>query len=185
MKTKNKSKILRTKTGRPSLKGQKGSVGAPAKEIKIPSGPFTMAKLFKLHAAGKYQQCHLTLRNKVEASVDSGELIALTPRKQKGGAVGRPAAVYIKADEFDKTKHVKAVRKAKTPKKTQAVAVTEPIVVVETVAPAAAPVVSESAVVPTPDVTPVAQVSIPVNEVMVPTEPVAETVPATAELVTA
>lgn len=120
-----------------SLKGKRyGVVGAPPKPVNWPKGKFTFATIF----ARNTKQCHLSIRTKVEAAVVGGDVIALTPKKQPGGKVGRPADVFILTANFD---GATMTRKGETPVKTVKVktkkrtvrkvkAVTEPVVVVDT-----------------------------------------------------
>jgi len=134
-----------------SLKGKWGHVGAPPKATKFPKTPFTMAVLF-----GKNKnQCQLSLRNKVDALLSAGKLIALKTRKQKGGAVGRPKAVFILKDSFKADKHTKLdANKVKAPKvktlkvktpKVKAIKRTRSVITVTSAAPASAPVVPVAA----------------------------------------
>ena len=145
MKNKNskKNKMVR---GRKSLRGIKGTVGAPAIPVKYPKTPFTFAKLANSNSKGKYKQCQLSVRTKLDADVASGAVISLKPRKQAKGAVGRPSPMYVLKSSFNPAKMVTAPAPKKTgPKAVPAVAVETPI---PAVAPAPAVVVAE--VVPTP-----------------------------------
>ena len=134
-----------TNKQRRSLKGKWGKVGAPPKATKFPRGAFTMESLFNMNK----NQCELSLRNKVDAHLADGSLIALKARKQAGGKVGRPKAVFVLKDNFDASKHDKADAKAKTPRtpKTRTVVTVSPT----PVAPTAPPV---------PQGTPVAATSV-------------------------
>jgi hypothetical protein len=140
MKNNKQNKINKN---RKSLKGKWGRVGAPPKATKFPRGAFTMESLFNMNK----NQCELSLRNKVDDKLADGSLIALKTRKQKGGKVGRPKAVFVLKENFDKDKHEKADTKAKTPK-----AKTRTVVTVSTtpVAPTAPPVPAAAAAVPSP-----------------------------------
>ena len=153
------------KSGRKSLKGKWGRVGAPPKATKFPRGAFTMESLFTLNK----NQCELSLRNKVDAKLADGSLIALKARKQAGGKVGRPKAVFVLKDNFNKDKHERADVKAKTPK-TRTVVTVSPT----PVAPTAPPV---------PEATPVAASSVATVEPPVETAPVAPEVTAPVETV--
>jgi hypothetical protein len=105
------------KTGikqRRSLKGKWGKVGAPPKAIKFPRGAFTMESLFNMNGTEKGVNCELTIRNKVADRLDDGSLIQLKARKQAGGAVGRPKAVFILKENFDASKHERADAKLST-----------------------------------------------------------------------
>ncbi len=136
MKNKNKKNKLTT-TGRKSLKGIHGQVGAPAKITKWPTAPFSTAQLFKRNSKGVNAQCELSLRTKLEARIEDGSVIALVTKKQKGGGVGRPKSMFILATKFNAKKHTKA---GATP--TPKVRKTRTTVAVSTVAtPATAPVV--------------------------------------------
>lgn len=97
-----------TSTARKSMKGKHGKVGAPPKPTKFPKTPFTMAKLFAVNAKGKYAQCQLSLRNKVTALLNSGDLVALQPKKQPNGAVGRPSEVFVQKENYNAAKMTKA-----------------------------------------------------------------------------
>ena len=134
-------------SGRKSFRGEKGTVGAPVIPVKFPKIPVTMAKLFAANSKGKYKQCQLSGRTKVDELVANGELISLKPRKQAKGAVGRPAPVYVLKSSFNPATMVTAP----APKKTGPKSV--PIVAVETPAPAVAPApVIVAEVVATPEV---------------------------------
>lgn len=125
-----KNKQIKQIKNRKSMKNRWGKVGAPPKSLNFPRGAFTMESLFNMNKGS----CELTVRNKVTARVKTGELIQLKSRKQKGGSVGRPSAVFVLKDNFDKEKHEKADAKVKTPKTRTVVAVSvEPVV--PTVAP--------------------------------------------------
>ena len=136
MKNKNKS------VNGSSQKGKWGKVGAPPKPTKFPSGPFTMAKLFAVNSKGKYAQCQLSLRNKVDSLLATGELISLKPKKQPKGQVGRPAPVYVLKSNFNPAKMATAPAPVKTGKR--------PTAEVETPAPATAP--TAEVAVPAPEV---------------------------------
>ena len=122
-----------------SQRGKKGTVGAPSKAVKWPTTPFTMSVLYNRN---KRTQCELSLRTKVNIGLDAGEIFPLTPKKQPKGSVGRPKAVYVLKDYFDKSKMVIS----DPPKKTKQTG----IEVVETVTPAAAPIVETPIVAETP-----------------------------------
>ena len=97
------------KRTRKSLKGQWGKVGAPPKKTNWPSRPFTMATLFARNPG----QCELSLRNKVDALVLVGTLLALAPIKQPHGNVGRPKSRFVLKDNFDPATMVLAPKKTK------------------------------------------------------------------------
>ena len=147
----NKSK--RNAKSRKSQKGKWGHIGAPPKTTRWPSRPFTMATLFSRNS----HQCELSLRNKVEAGVKAGEILALQPKKQAGGAVGRPKSVFVLKANYDKTMTL-TDGKAKTPKarKTKVTVAAAPAPVA--VAPAApapvapAPVATSATPAPAPAV---------------------------------
>ena len=134
-----KSKTIRA---RRSLRGKWGKVGAPPKSTAFPRGAFTMSSLFTLNK----NQCHLSLRNKVDTKLADGSLIALKPRKQAGGKVGRPKAVYVLKENFDAKTHEKADVKTKTAKTVKAKR-TVTVTAASTVAPTAPPV-PEASVAP-------------------------------------
>jgi len=159
MNTNNKQNKV-TKNRR-SLRGKWGKVGAPPKATRFPRGAFTMESLFTLNK----NQCQLSLRNKVDAKLADGSLIALKPRKQAGGKVGRPKAVFVLKDNFNKDKHEKADVKAKTPK-TRTVVTVSP----SPVAPTTPPVPEATPVAATSVVVPVATVVPPTPEVATPVE---------------
>lgn len=123
---KNRKNVKRT---RKSLKGQWGKVGAPPKKTNWPSRPFTMATLF----ARNSNQCELSLRNKVDAMVLTGALLALMPIKQAGGAVGRPKSRFVTKENFDPATMTLAPKKDKKP------VAPVPVAVTATVNPASAP----------------------------------------------
>jgi len=137
-----------------SMKGKRGStVGAPPKPTKWPTSAFTMATLFERNSKGEHAQCQLSLRNKVDALLESGELIALKTKRQPNHAVGRPKDVFVLKANFNTEKHerldgktvttvVKTKTKSKTRKARSVVAVTDSVAsVVPPIAPA--PVVSQ------------------------------------------
>ena len=105
IKSKNKS----VKRGRRSMKGKWGHVGAPPKKTSWPNRQFTMATLFSRNK----NQCELSLRNKVDAGVANGTILALLPKKQPGGAVGRPKSVFVLKQCFVPSKMELATPKAK------------------------------------------------------------------------
>jgi len=142
---------------RKSQKGTWGIVGAPPKKTSWLSGPFTMAQLFLRNSKGVNAQCELSLRTKVDARLADGSLVALKTRKQKGGKVGRPKAVFILADKFNAKKHVKldavVTKKVRTvvsvtseptvsPTVAPVIPTTAPVVVMATIEAPAAPVVN-------------------------------------------
>lgn len=96
-----KSKTKSVKRGRRSMKGKWGHVGAPPKKTSWPNRPFTMATLFSRNK----NQCELSLRNKVDAGVLAGTILALLPKKQAGGKVGRPKSVFVLKQYFVPSKH--------------------------------------------------------------------------------
>jgi hypothetical protein len=134
---------------RRSLKGKWGKVGAPPKATRFPRGAFTMESLFTLNK----NQCELSLRNKVDAKLADGSLIALKTRKQKGGKVGRPKAVFVLKDNFNKDNHERADVKPKATK-TRTVVTVSPTPVAPT-APPVETVATVEAPVPTPASEPV------------------------------
>jgi hypothetical protein len=152
-KTKSKSK-------RNSQKGKWGHIGAPPKNTKWPSRPFTMATLFgrNLH------QCELSLRNKVEAGISDGSILELKSKKQPHGNVGRPKSVFVLKANYDKatmTLADKVTKTARTPRKAKTV-----------------PPASVAAVPATPAVAPVPVTTAPVASVDAPAPaPAPETVP--------
>lgn len=153
---------------RKSMKGKWGRVGAPPKSTSFPKGAFTMETLFGRNK----NQCELSLRTKVDAGLAAGEIIALKTRKQAGGKVGRPKAVFVLKENFNKEKHERADAKAKTPKTRTVISVspspvtpTAPPIPTATVVPVTAPATIEPPVEtitpPTPEVsTPVEMAAI-------------------------
>ena len=101
MKRKNKA----VKRGRRSLKGKWGNVGAPPKTVNWPRTSFTMAALFSRNSKGGNAQCELSLRNKVDAGVANGTILALLPKKQPGGKVGRPKSMFVLKQFYVPSKH--------------------------------------------------------------------------------
>lgn len=175
MKTKNTRKTRKgfTKTGRRSMKGKHGKVGAPPKATKFPTTPFTIKQLEKRNS----NQCQLSLRNKVDTMLDSGELISITPKKQAKGGVGRPAPRYVTKDNFDASKHEVAPRPVKTGKRPASVTVTNvvaptPAPEVTQTQPEAVAAVPQSPVETVPVVPEVsAPVETPANVIQAPTQP--------------
>lgn len=97
MKKNSKTKSVKSvKRGRRSMKGKWGHVGAPPKKTSWPNRPFTMATLFSRNK----NQCELSLRNKVDAGVATGNILALMPKKQPGGGVGRPKSVFVLKEHY-------------------------------------------------------------------------------------
>lgn len=144
IKNKNKS-VKSKKIARRSMKGKMGTqVGAPAKPFRIPNGQFTMESAF---GANK-NQCHLSVRKKIDAGLADKSIIQLAPRKQPKGGVGRPKAVFVKAENFDDTKHIRLGATAPVAN-TTAIPLTqtapevapEPVIVAEIPTPAPATVV--------------------------------------------
>lgn len=164
MKTKTDSKKTNKKSNRKSLRGVWGKVGAPPKKTNWPNKTFTMAVLF----ARNSKQCELSLRTKVDAGVKSGDILALMPKKQPGGKVGRPKSVFVLKDYFVPGKMELAPAKS-APAQTVVATVTpaEPVI-----APAPMPVM-EINTVPA-SVEPVIEVPSPV---VVETPAVVESVP--------
>jgi hypothetical protein len=152
------NKQNKNKSGRKSMKGRWGKVGAPPKATKFPRGAFTMESLFNMNK----NQCELSLRNKVDDKLADGSLIALKARKQAGGKVGRPKAVFVLKDNFNKDKHERADVKAKTPK-TRTVVTVSPT----PVAPTAPPVPEATPVAASSVATVEAPVSTPASEPVV------------------
>jgi len=154
---------------RRSLKGKWGKVGAPPKAIKFPRGAFTMESLFNMNGVAKGNNCELTIRTKVANRLADGSLIQLKARKQAGGKVGRPKAVFVLKENFDKDKHEKADVKVKTAKTRNVVTVTA------SVAPTAPPVPEATPVAATAPATiePQPEVTAPTPEVTAPAEAVA------------
>ena len=148
------NKTKRNAKSRRSQKGKWGHIGAPPKTTRWPSRPFTMATLFSRNS----HQCELSLRNKVEAGVTAGTILALQPKKQAGGAVGRPKSVFVLKANYDKNTMTLVDVKAKTPKarKTKVTVAAAPAPVA--VAPAApapvapAPVATSATPAPAPAV---------------------------------
>lgn len=106
---KNKNKNTKSKSVKPTRRSQKGKwghVGAPPKKTSFPKGAFTMATLFSRNK----NQCELSLRTKVEKGVKAGVILALIPKKQPGGAVGRPKSVFVLKESFIASKMELAIR---------------------------------------------------------------------------
>jgi hypothetical protein len=180
-KTKNKSvktttASVKSTKGRRSMKGKWGKVGAPPKSTFFPRGTFTMESLFNQNK----NQCELSLRTKVDDKIADGSLIALKPKKQAGGKVGRPKSVFVLKENFDSTKHEVAPPKAA--RKVKSVVVETPAVVIE---------VLETIFPVVPPVTNVVAPTVETVVETVPASPVVETVvvaevsaPADHEMVT-
>jgi len=83
---------------RNSQRGQRGhTVGAPPKPINWPSTPFTI----KLLKRDNRKVCELTLRNRIESQVETGEILELVSIKRPGGKVGAPRKQYVLKGNFD------------------------------------------------------------------------------------
>jgi hypothetical protein len=128
---KNKSKL---KSGRKSQKGNWGQVGAPPKKVSWPRGAFILETLFARNSKGNNKQCQLSLRNKVEDGVVAGEILALMPKKQPKGAVGRPKNVFVLKDNYVPSKMELAPSKVKV-KKSRTVSVVSVTPAIAVVAP--------------------------------------------------
>ena len=107
------------KSGRKSQKGKWGRVGAPPKNTSWPRSAFILETLFARNSKGPNKQCKLSLRTKVEDGVKAGEILALMPKKQPKGAVGRPKSVFVLRANYVPSKMELApskvkVRKART-----------------------------------------------------------------------
>ncbi len=146
----NKNKKNKLVSGRTSLRGKKGTVGAPTIPVKFPTVPFTMAKLFAINSKGKYKQCQLSVRTKVDELVVTGKLISLKPRKQAKGTVGRPAPMYVLKSSFNPAKMVTAPPPVKTGHKEDMTAA----VSVETPAPVIVPETDHTITIGVPTETP-------------------------------
>ena len=177
-------KIKKNAKHRRSLKGKWGHIGAPPKNTRWPSRPFTMATLF----ARNSHQCELSLRNKVDAGLASGEIVALQPKKQPHGNVGRPKSVFVLKANYDKatmtladktTKAPRTPRKAKVTAATVAVAPATPAVAPAASPVTAAPVATSATPAPAPAVeTPApAPVAAPASTEPVSTAPAAPATP--------
>jgi len=105
---------MKTNTATKSLRGKKGTVGAPAKTIKFPRGGFTIAAVVALNP----HVCELTVRNKIEAGVASKELVRLSENLETN-KVGRPSFRYMTKAAASAAratrKAIKAPRKATIP----------------------------------------------------------------------
>jgi hypothetical protein len=189
------------KTNRKSQKGTWGKIGAPPKAVHWPSTPFTIGLLETRNTL----QCSLSLRNKVAellvkgvtlvgkvatgpngAPVADGMVVELESKKQPGGAVGRPKAVFVLAENFDSSKMVlkgtktedttPVAPKTRKPRKVKTEAVAASPV------PESAPVSAEPAPAPAPVETVVVAVSAPAEAAPLTPAPVA---PVSAEPVAA
>ncbi len=128
--------ILATK----SMRGKKGSVGAPAKPIigltKSPMrGRFTKLDLFNANAQTISM---LTIINRIDSMLESKELIKLDETRKEKGKPGKPADLFILA------KYAEKKAKAHTPTVT-----VENAPVVDT-APAVEPMPEPTAPAPEP-----------------------------------
>jgi hypothetical protein len=105
---------MKTNTATKSLRGKKGTVGAPAKTIKFPRGAFTIAAVVAINP----HVCELTVRNKIEAGVASKDLVRLSENLETK-KVGRPSFRYMTKTAATAAKanrkSVKAPRKATIP----------------------------------------------------------------------
>lgn len=159
---KNKKSVNRG--GRRSLKGKWGIVGAPPKKVSWPRGAFVMATLFARNSKGGNAQCELSLRNKVDEKLADGSLLALTPKKQAGGKVGRPKSVFVLKEFYNPAKMTLAPSKVTVTK-------------VATVAVAPAPVAT-APVTSVASPAPVEAVATPAPSTPVETSPVTAAIPA-------
>jgi len=103
---KNTKSTKSVKPTRRSQKGKWGHIGAPPKNTSFPKGTFTMATLFTRNK----NQCELSLRTKVEKGVKAGLILALIPKKQPAGGVGRPKSVFVLKEFFIPSKMELAIR---------------------------------------------------------------------------
>ena len=185
------------KQGRKSLKGTRGNtVGAPPKSFRMPNGKFSIAGLISLNVGS----CGLTCRNKLSELVinpakgtgnPNGTVYQLQSRKQSGGKVGRPEAMFVTKENYDKTKMVLfqdtpvEVKAPKTPrvkkvKKTSADVTPSPAPVIPAPASPAA-VVETSSTTPIVETVPVAEVApVVVTETAPVVSPVETTFPVIA-----
>ena len=122
------------KSGRKSQKGKWGRVGAPPKNTSWPRSAFILETLFARNSKGPNKQCKLSLRTKVEDGVKAGEILALMPKKQPKGAVGRPKSVFVLKDNYVPSKMELAPSKVKV-KKARTVSVVSVTPAVAVVAP--------------------------------------------------
>ena len=136
----------RTKTNRKSLKGNWGHIGAPPKPMRWPGRPFVMASLFAFNPT----LCELTVRKNVDKAVEAGELIALKPLPQKGGAVGRPKSRFVIKSKFVASKMELAPVKTVTVTPSVTVTATPAPVTVPTPAPVVETVAVEAPATPAP-----------------------------------
>ena len=143
---KNKKSVNRG--GRRSLKGKWGIVGAPPKKVSWPRGAFVMATLFARNSKGGNAQCELSLRNKVDEKLADGSLLALKPKKQAGGKVGRPKSVFVLKEHYMPSKHELAPSTVKRIVSTMTVATAPVATAPVTVAASPAPV--EAVATPAP-----------------------------------
>lgn len=167
---KNKS----VKRGRRSLKGKWGNVGAPPKTVNWPRTSFTMAALFSRNSKGGNAQCELSLRNKVDAGVADGTILALKSKKQPGGAVGRPKSMFVLKKFYVPSKHELAdkavVKLNRTVSVTPAPVAVAPAPVAAPASPA--PIVTEAPAAPAPVIETVASVeTAPAPAVATPASP--------------
>jgi len=127
-----------------SLRGLKGTVGAPPKTIKFPRGAFTIASVVSLNS----HVCELTVRNKIEAGVASKELVRLSENLETK-KVGRPSFRYMtKAN----ASAIKSARKTVKARKSAPTAVLAPATI--------APEVSVEITAPVAEVAPEATVAV-------------------------
>ena len=171
-----------------SLKGKKGTVGAPTKKTTFPKTSFTFETLFTRNE----NQCELSIRNKVKAGIKAGTIYVLQPKKQPNKAVGRPKDVFVLQENYDANKHVLA-GSVKTPKlrKTNRKAVsvsttpvqpaTAPIVVTEP--PLATPIPASSVATIEAPVETAPEVTSPVETVATVEAPQVEAVPTSEPVV--
>jgi hypothetical protein len=113
-KMKTASKNVKKNQKRKSLMGEWGKIGAPPKATKFPASPFTMERLMEMNSKGANRQCSLTLRKKISEGLEAGTIVALMPRKQPKGAVGRPKSVFVLKGNFDPSRMVLAPKSGET-----------------------------------------------------------------------
>jgi hypothetical protein len=152
MKRKNKS-VRGTK----SMKGQKGSVGAPQKPVKYPNSRFTIERVVSMNP----NVCELTIRNRIKSDVAAGVLAVGDVIPQPKKAVGRPKFTYTVTGKTP-VASTKATRKAKTVRVAK-VSNTE-----QTPAPAVTEQVNPAPIESTPVTVPVAETVEAVTPVTLP-----------------
>lgn len=171
------NKAVRGSKNNKSMKGKKGTVGAPKKAFRFPRGRFTILKAAEFND----NVCELTARKRVNEALEAKTLTRLLDIPQASGAVGRPERSFMLTELV--TADTKVFGSAPTPKtvkpavKAKGKAKAKARKVAKT--PAAPQPVTSTATVPLTEVTASVVTLTPAEPVTpVASEPTSEVVPA-------